>query len=248
MNQAWSIDKSKHLQRISEAMEELVALHPITAAPAPEPIQYIGTIADNTVGLLATAANSLDGGCRHLVFESERNWLSLMTAVHRSFVSGVHSALERALAHICEERGIEIRISAQRRVKKLAKSLEGKLTQDERKKIESLAPKAPSFSDYLEAVLSISQLKNDRKVMWRRYLVGLSLIRNKVSHSDPSLTSAQVEELKKAGFGTLVSTGELLLNPRSHRQICDHLIQFLREVLDSLPVTATVQQDSPKAE
>lgn len=80
------IDPAKHLQRILEAVDELTAFHSRTAAPAPMPHQFVGTVVDNTVGLLTAPANALDGGARAIRFSDHANWLSLMQAVHRSFL------------------------------------------------------------------------------------------------------------------------------------------------------------------
>src|SRR2546427_12833516 len=103
-----AIDLHKHLHRISEAIEELAPLSKAYAAPAPESIQFLGTVVDDTVGLLTAPANAIDGGSRHVTFEKKLNWRSLMQAVHRSFFSDVRTAAEAGLTQICRKYGIEV--------------------------------------------------------------------------------------------------------------------------------------------
>jgi len=85
-----------------------MSFHARTAAPAPIPHQYVGTVADTTIGLLTAPANALDNGVRRIQFSNDRNWLSLMQAVHRSFFSSLQLAIESGLEAICREQGLKV--------------------------------------------------------------------------------------------------------------------------------------------
>ncbi|HAU2052860.1 TPA: hypothetical protein JBK15_15970, partial [Legionella pneumophila] len=141
------INRNSHLQHILTTLEELIIISKKTAAPSDNCFQYIGTIVDNTIGLLTAPANSLDGGNRRISFNDDNNWVSLMQAVHRSFLSSIQTSVERALAESCKI----IEIKSKKKINSLLKELDGKLTNKQIKLIESLAPKKPSFDDYLEA-------------------------------------------------------------------------------------------------
>jgi hypothetical protein len=228
-----SIDTSKHLQRITEAIDELMAFHARTADPAPIPHQYIGTTIDNTVGLLAAPANALDGGTRALRFSDIHNWLSLMQAVHRSFFSSLQLAIEAGLVAICRERGLQVPSRLRHRMKSAIEKIE-KAAGDNDEVHEAikdlctfLKSYRPSFNDYLESVLAISLLPRTTKTQWRRFFRALSIIRNKASHSDSSLTENERKALIDGGCRRMISTtGELVMNPRMYAQFVTFSLQF----------------------
>ncbi|HAU2062766.1 TPA: hypothetical protein JBK43_14670, partial [Legionella pneumophila] len=118
------INRNSHLQHILTTLEELIIISKKTAAPSDNCFQYIGTIVDNTIGLLTAPANSLDGGNRRISFNDDNNWVSLMQAVHRSFLSSIQTSVERALAESCKI----IEIKSKKKINSLLKELDGKLT------------------------------------------------------------------------------------------------------------------------
>lgn len=219
-------NRNSHLQHILITLDELLIISKKTSAPADLCFQYIGTIVDNTIGLLTAPANSLDDGNRRISFDEEHNWISLMQAVHRAFLSSVQIAVEKALANDCGS----IEISGEKKIASLLKELDGKLTDQQIKLVKSLVPKKPSFNDYLDASLKKSPMSNDRKKIWRKYFKCLSIIRNKVSHSDCSLSSNDRECLVLNGFAPLVMENKLQFNSRYYTQICNHLIQFFQDL------------------
>jgi hypothetical protein len=229
-----SIDRRRHLEVISESIEELLTLHPRTAEPAPLPHQYIGTIVDNTVGLLTAPANSLVQGARYLSFEHDRNWLSLMQAVHRSFFSSLHTATEMALGDICEKRGLvvisRLEAAAKKAFDELSPELPDTLAANRalknlRKLIRTVHP---GFNDYLELAISTSALSKDEQATWRKYFRALSIVRNKASHSAPALSPAEVNDLRDGGYGVMVNEdGSLVMNPRMYFQAATQVLDFL---------------------
>jgi len=136
-----------------EAIEELRPLSAEYAAPAPECVQFLGTIVDNTLGLLTVPANAIDHGARQVRFENPRHWLSLMQAVHRSFFSSVHTATEAGLAAICRQHGIEVKSTLRARAEKIVERLKDRISEAEAKEIVGLTGTAAQFHDYLDAVL-----------------------------------------------------------------------------------------------
>lgn len=234
------INKLAHLQEIELALRELQILSETTKAPAPEEIQLLGTIIDNTFGFLTAAGNSLQLKLNpHLlnknfcipVFEDDKNWVSLQQAVHRSFFSSIHLGTEKALDCICEEYSLEISVSQQKKAQDIILNLNLEASSKAAKSILSLAGKLPSFTDYLNAALNHSTMQKEQKTRWRKYFIALSLVRNKVSHSDPSLNESNRDVLLEGGFGAMIdASGMLQMNPRLYRQVCEHLIQFFTEL------------------
>jgi hypothetical protein len=232
-----NIDRQRHLEVINESIKELLTLHARTAEPAPLPHQYIGTIVDNTVGLLTAPANSLDQGARSIVFEQDRNWLSLVQAVHRSFFSSLHTATEMALGEICEKRGLVVTSRLYAAAQKAFDELTPELpdTVAARRAVKNLRNLIrtvhPGFNDYLELAISTSALPKDAQATWRKYFRALSIVRNKASHSAPALSLAEVEDLRKGGYGVMVNeSGSLVMNPRMYFQAATHVLDFLDAV------------------
>jgi hypothetical protein len=238
-----SLDRTSHITRIEEALAALLAIQTRTAAPAPFPHQVVGTILDNTACLLTAPANALDGGCRVVSFSEDRNWVSAMQAVHRSFFSSIQSAVELGLATICEEAGSVVEIARNRRITKLAHGLADKvdstLIAGELRELERLRHSTPAFNDYLETALRVRQMPMAFKRTWRRYFDALSIVRNKASHSDWRLTIGEQRRLREQGFAVMVSpAGELQLNPRIYEQVAAHVLDFFDALCDGVPAVS----------
>ncbi|MCG2585988.1 hypothetical protein [Massilia sp. TS11] len=236
------MDLARHLQRINESIEELQAFSPRTSAPAPIPHQYIGTIIDNTIGLLTAPANAVDKGSRNVQFAAPSNWLSLMQAVHRSFFSSLMSAVEKGLTHICQTK--EIPIKSKQGEKLLAKvsAIQSTCTNagleiPELAELEKhFAAFKPTFADHLDSTLEATLLDKEAKKKWRRFFRALSIVRNKASHSDTTLTNAEREDLRSGGCEVMIDErNELVLNPRMYAQAAYFALQFFEELHRAFP-------------
>lgn len=217
----------RHLKRIQESIDELMPLSVTSAAPASIQYQYIGTLVDNTLVLLTGVANSLDGGGRSIWFSDFENWVSAMQAVHRSFYSSLISFIEKGLSDFCEQKKIEVKSGREKTAESIIKTsnVGDKLA----KKIKQLAGDRPDFMDYIDVV--IVNTIPEREKHWRPFFEALKVVRNKSSHSDPSLSSLEKEKLKKGGLGALVSkSSNLQINTRNYKQIIDCVLQFYKEV------------------
>lgn len=150
-----------------------------------------------------------------------------MQAVHRSFFSSIHTAVEKALSEQCTF----VDIKNKKKVDSLVEELGDKLTKTQKRVIKSLSPKKPSFNDYLDAALKKNgTIPEHRKTAWRKYFNCLSVVRNKVSHSDCALNHNERELLMQNGFSPLVNGTELQINSRFYSQVCNHVIQFFQEL------------------
>lgn len=228
------IDTSKHLQRILEAIDELIRLHVRTAAPAPMPHQYVGTVVDNTIGLLTAPANALENGVRRIQFSDARNWLSLMQAVHRSFFSSLQLAIEAGLEAICRQQGLKVSSRLRENMDSAIGKIESVAGDNEevhrgiRHLRTFLKTYRPGFDDYLESVLTTVSLPRRTKARWRRFFRALSIVRNKASHFDTSLSDPERKVLIEGGCRTMVSkSGDLVMNPRMYVQFVTFSLQFL---------------------
>ncbi len=229
------INKDTHLKRILEALDELVLLQDRTKAPNPIAHQYIGTIVDNTIGLLTAPANSLVKGSRNVTFSDDKNWVSLMQAVHRSFLSSLHTAVEISFERILEDQKIKAENKQQKKYKeklKTFKSINEKLEAFITKIIEGIPL---NFRDKLDAVLELTSLNKKEKGTWRKFFIGMTILRNKVSHSNSTLTQQEQEDLKQGGLKALVlKNGNLQVNPRMYKQFAEFSLNFFDLVYSSI--------------
>ena len=228
------INPRTHLEAIEAALRELLSLEPRTKAPAPLPHQFVGTVVDNTIGLLIAPLNALDGGHRTITFSATHNWMSLMQGVHRSFFSSIHLAAEAGLVGLCKERQVPPRSRLQAAMLGALARIEagaGHIPAAHRaiKDLRALLRTyRPGFDDHLEGVLSTVNLSEETKKTWRRFFRALSIVRNKTSHSDPTLTEDEQSRLRGGGFGVMVSqTGDLVANPRMYFQVAGFTLDFL---------------------
>lgn len=218
-------------------MTELVHLSPNLSAPkATIQAQYIGTCVDNTLVLLTAIANSIDHGSRSIAFSEYSNWHSAMQAVHRSFYSSIVSCTEKACADFCTTKGIQIDVGRLQTVEKINTLITDHIDNKQialriEKQIRSFAGDKPTFLDHINAVIKNTNPIKGRAKIWRGYFTSLNTVRNKSSHSDPTLSNAEADLLKANGFAALVSdTNELHTNTRNYIQICRHILLFFEEV------------------
>jgi hypothetical protein len=220
-----------HLQTLDEAIAELIPLTEITAAPAPRQYQYVGTVIENTLVLLTGVANSLDQGSRNIQFSDFVNWISAMQAVHRSFYSSIIMAVEISLTEFCQDEGITVKSGRLAQAESIIADLGDALNGRNKKRILSLAGGDPAFLDYVRSAVQARLEKPDRRDVWIKFFDALSVIRNKASHSDVTLSESQQKKLAEGGCGVLVSDdGNLQLNSRNYKQVVDCVMQFYQEL------------------
>ncbi len=101
-----------------------------------------------------------------------------------------------------------------------------------------LVGRKAQFRDYLDAVLRESNLERAVAAHWRKYFEALSIVRNKVSHFDVTLSDYEVSALREGGFSAAVTDGELRVNPRMYKRVIGDIRGFFisaRSKLDSTP-------------
>jgi len=153
--------------------------------------------------------------------------------MHRSFFGDLYIGVEDGFRKIISENKFRIRVSRQDQAASIIKSIKEKLPDtkpidEDLNKIAKLVGKRPSFNDYLNTVLnSISSLDDQYRKEARTYFSGLSIIRNKVSHSDMSLTNGEKERLIAAKLRHVISKdGGLQMTFEGYRPLIKDAIGF----------------------
>ncbi len=219
----------EYAQVLNATINELHPLSQRTASPASMQYQYVGTIVDNTITLLVGAANALDSGRRTIEFSDFMNWRSTMKAVHRSFYSTLIAAVEQGLQELCVQEGIVIKSAQQRKDEQIA-ALEEWGEKPLPARIKKLIP-APQLGlmDYARAVVKQKLLPTEQAA-WLQFFDALRILRNKASHANPSLTSAEITCLETGGLGAMIVSGELRLWPEHYKEIIELVLRFFDEV------------------
>ena len=154
-------------------------------------------------------------------------------AMHRSFFGDLHAGVEEGLRKIIDDNKFEVSVSREDLAVGIVKSIrdklgDTKLISEELGKITKLGGTRPTFNDYLNTVLdNIPGLGKKYHKAARIYFDGLSIIRNKVSHSDMSLTDDEKKRLIDAKLGNTISKdGDLQMFPEGYKPLIKDAIRF----------------------
>jgi len=235
-----SADDRRNLEVIDETISKLITMIPETSPPASIPRRYIGTIIANTATLLTAPANLLDRAGRFVASSlPAEEFKSSIQSVHRSFYTSLIQALELALKEICRLKDIEITAHNKTKRDKLYDQIAPSVGNSgdaykALKKLQKYNTKSHfEAADYLNAALSATNLDDLQNKRWRAYFRALTIVRNKSSHSDTSLSEGEKTELRNGELGECVSDdGVLVINPTMY---LSNLTRVL-ELIDALMI------------
>ena len=152
--------------------------------------------------------------------------------MHRAFFTDLHVTTEEGLREIIDKNNFRVVISKQKLAEKIVKNIKQSLKNTknidkELEKINDLGGNFTTFNDYLNAVLKNIPLDKQYKLACRVYFDALNIIRNKVSHSDMSLSEKEKEKLIKAKFKNAISPkGELQMTFEGYKLLLIDIIKF----------------------
>jgi hypothetical protein len=195
--------------------------------------QTLGTVVQSTACFLTIAANTLDHGQRQLNFSDKGDWQNLISNINRFFYAHVHTAIEVELIEFCNRKKIKIESTVKRKLfEKYEKTLKQKIPTEHQKDIEDFLQEntsdRPSSMDFLNSSLKEISFSEDEKTYFRIFYEALSILRNKSSHSDPSLNDYESKKLKQAKLDFLISSqGTLQSQPGHYFHISKMVMIFL---------------------
>ncbi len=153
-------------------------------------------------------------------------------AMHRAFFTDLHVATEEGLRSIIDKNNFKVVINKQKLAEKIVKNIKQSLMNTknidkELEKINDLGGNFVTFNDYLNTVLENIPLDKQYKLACRAYFDALNIIRNKVSHSDMSLSEKEKDKLIKAKFKNAISPkGELQMTFEGYKLLLIDIIKF----------------------
>ena len=235
-------------EAIRSTIGELLTLCKETSDPSLLYLNYLHTVFGATAGLLTAPANALYtlitgpieySGLLVMNISDELPSKNLLTAIHRIYLSDLHSTTEQALRIICAEHKIS---PTSRKMNKLDSYFEESnvpIDDTSRTNIAKLVGRNLSLNDYMEAAFKMTSLTKKEKAFWRNYMSAFGIIRNNVSHSPRQLTSAEAHKLIGSGFHEYVHNNELVMNVSMYTLLGRQLIIFLNGIVYSLPRVST---------
>ena len=162
----------------------------------------------------------------------------MFNAIHRIFFSEIYKHLEAGLKTFCEEKNISVKSQMQNSSIQTLSEIEEKTHHDRdvtkllkklRRKIVHVYP--ISVKDFLENLLERSHIPKRRKKEWSCFFDVLSIVRNKCSHLDITVTKNEELKLRKAGWGIFVSPkGEIQVGVDMYAQIARNILVFFNEL------------------
>lgn len=161
-------------------------------------------------------------------------------SMHRQFFADLHTGVEAGLIQIIKNKNVQIEISKKKRAESIVKRIENKIADisiisKEIEDIKKLVVNRPAFNDHLDTVLKATNLSEDYKKSSRSYFEALSIIRNKVSHSDMTLTDGEKTKLKNGKLGNAIgSDGLLQMTVEGYKPLITDVVRFFDNVHTNL--------------
>ncbi len=194
---------------------------------------YLRTGIHTVVVLLSATASVYDGRFRPVNFSNEVDLLNHQNIVNRIFISLIHTGLEAAIDKLISQKKHSIDSSMKNELNQLIDKVlcECKSNSSSLIKLRNKANKLkPTFNDKISIVLKSFDKK--QKKMWLNYFSALSIIRHKCSHSDTTLSSTEIRDIKKSPFSVFLTVhNELNMHVGRYKEIVDHLLKFIDQVL-----------------
>ncbi|MGE4045287.1 MAG: hypothetical protein AB7F35_10570 [Acetobacteraceae bacterium] len=160
----------------------------------------------------------------------DEGYIAAVYDIHRTFLSGLHIYFEQGIIEWAQRHNVSTMSSKSKRLEKVLAKYSGIISSKDEKELRKLVGNQPSSGDIVEAV--VSRLGNDPEVeAARKFLKGLAIIRNKVSHSRPELSDSDIRGLNEGGFGNWI-TGRHLKRDNFARYdlLVRRLVKLMRDI------------------
>jgi hypothetical protein len=161
--------------------------------------------------------------------------------MNRAFFSDLHIGVEEGLKEVISNQGFIVIVSKHELAKSILQNIEKKLEDTtlisgELNKILRLGGKFATFNDYLNTVLNnIKSLDKNYQSNARAYFDALSIIRNKISHSDTALSESEKKKLKRGKFNNAISTdGSLQMTFEGYKFLLTDIVRFFDNLYSHL--------------
>lgn len=200
---------------------------------------FLEPLIGNAIATMADLLCYLVGKNPYFTEVNEPFFHNREAAMHRTFFSDMHVATEDGLRKIIKEHDFEVLVNKIEQAKSIVKKIETKVVghtviASELKEIMILVGSHPTFNDYLNSILNnVKGLDKEYKHSCRVYFDAVSIIRNKVSHSDMTLSENEKTKLIGAKFKNAISkNGELQMTFEGYKFLIADIVQFFDAIYE----------------
>jgi len=234
------MNKGFFIKKIKREVRELKNIQKIVGTKKPS-YPFLDPTINNSITSLVDLLVCLENKNPYYKSFNKKFFDYKQTAMHRAFFSDLHIGVEGSLKELIDNQGFKVFVSKHELAKSIVKKIEEKLKDTtpipkELNKILKLGSKFATFNDYLNTVLdNIESLDRKYKSESRAYFDALNIIRNKISHSDMTLSETEKEKLKKAKFSkAILPNGFLQMTFEGYKSLLMDIVRFFDRLYSNL--------------
>lgn len=188
---------------------------------------FILSATSSILALLCSSANSLDNGKRCTNYDNFQDWKNLMVVIHRSFFSIIHITTELEIDKIIETHGIIVTPSVFKKILSKINKLEQNNQTVMQLKKELEKKSHISFQDKIDSILRHYKFNKSKKSEWKYFFNGLTILRNKCSHSNSKINTYEQNILNNSCLKKLIRKDSITMNTGYYTEIINKLYDFL---------------------
>lgn len=227
------------INKLRSEIQQLRSIQTILSAKNPSH-GFLDPTINNAIASMVELRVYLEGKNPYYKRVSEEFFKYRQVAMHRSFFSDLHIGVEEGLKEIIETKKFKIVLNRRERILGIVNRITQKVPNvsvisKELKEIMELGGDYPTFNDFLNGVLNnIGALSESYKKECRIYFDGISIIRNKVSHSEFKLSEQEKVKLKRAKLGKVIaSDGNLQMTFEGYKLLINDAVRFFDTIQTS---------------
>lgn len=233
-------DKKLWIATLAIEINELQSLQKILNLKNPS-LPFLAPCLENAVYALTCSLAYVDKKNILLPKFRVKYFKNRQITMHRTFLRDLHSNTEDGLRRIIKSQKFKVENSSKNRIEGIIVRIKTKAgvvnLSAEIEDLQKISGNRYSFPDYLDCILkNVSGLKNQYRKDARFYFEALSIVRNKVSHSDMTLTNNEHEKLRVAKLGRMInSRKQLQMTFEGYRLLLGDVIRFFDNLYANLP-------------
>ncbi len=205
--------KTNYINKIKQTIKTLDSIQLIITKKTPTYLYLTNTIS-NAGYSLTNILIYIEG--KHPYFSGFDDMFLINTnaLMHRTFFSDLHISVENELKKMINNQNLlPVEISRNKNIDSVLLEINNNINNIKsiRKVLETFKIKTPQFGDYLNtALMRVPNLEPQYKKDARCYFDALTIIRNKVSHSDMHLSEIEINKIKKGKLGKVIAKDNTL--------------------------------------
>ena len=204
------VNRAEWAKKLKEEIIELQKIQKILLRKTPT-YPFLYPVVENAIYAMTNLLTYVEDKNPFFKIFAEDYFANRNITMHKTFFNDLHIGTEDGLRQIIQKNNFPMTITREEKAKSLVERISNKIKESskingELKEILELVGTHPTFNDYLNCVLNnIPSLSTTYIKGCRIFFDGFNIIRNKVSHSDMTLSESEKEKLIKAKLTNAIS-------------------------------------------